>query len=550
VSNYRPEPACAPASDARFGVDPYADHIGARFLEFFADTSPWPRRLWDAGSTLTLRELYDASQWVDRSVLSAGALKWLAGDTERLLGRDPAVGPSTVRQHLQKALRSEIRPGTRHHRQLGELTDLVEFGYVERWSKALDGPRSPAPERLARAIAAHLLDRGYAMGFLHRWVLELMRRQASLGELLSDAAKWSKAQGKAYEVLVPFAAVPRSSEQASHLDTWRSSRDVASWLAAHGGAPEGVRQNGGFAFQVRALDPYAAATSATLIVERMVARSAYARSSGRRLEPLGRVWVGDSGVSVPLRPPHRGAFLLALEAEHRLYDVQGTTALDEALELASPLNFGAPGPAVSGSWAAIESLLVSPRDAQDAKEGRGAIAADRLAALVAASWPRAELTTLSHRHHPERADRLAYELAGVEVNKVRARIVHQALERGDSLVLKNPSDTAAASRMIGVINEPRETLGVVRGHVTAAIRRLYRQRNIMVHGGATESLARDVTLRTAAPLAAAGLDRIVHANLADGEAPLDVAERAIVRLGMVGRDGGPHIVDLLAPQRS
>lgn len=128
VSNFRPEPACAPASDARFGVDPYADHIGARLLEFFADTSPWPRRLWDAGSTLTLRELYDASQWVDRNVLSAGALKWLAGDAERLLGRDPAVGPPTVRQHLQKVLRSEIRPGNRHHRQLGELTDLVEFG--------------------------------------------------------------------------------------------------------------------------------------------------------------------------------------------------------------------------------------------------------------------------------------------------------------------------------------------------------------------------------------------------------------------------------------
>lgn len=375
-----------------------------------------------------------------------------------------------------------------------------------------------------------------------------MRRSASLGELLSDAVRWSDEKGKAYEVLVPFAAVPRSAEQARHLDTWRSPQEVASWLAVHGGAPEGVRQNGGFVFPVQALDPYAAAVSATLIVERMVARSAYARSSGRRLEPLGRVWVGDSSVSVPLRPPHRGAFLLALEAEHRLYDVQGTTALDEALELASPLNFGAPGPAVSGSWAAIESLLVSPRDAQDAKEGRGAVAADRLAALVAASWPRAELTVLSHRHQPASADRLARELKGVEVNKTRARLVHQALERGDSLVLKKPSDTAAASRMMGVISEPQETLGVVRGHVSAAIRRLYRQRNIMVHGGATESLARDVTLRTAAPLAAAGLDRIVHANLADGEAPLAIAERAIVRLGMVGRDGGPHIVDLLAPQ--
>jgi hypothetical protein len=50
--------------------------------------------------------------------------------------------------------------------------------------------------------------------------------------------------------------------------------------------------------------------------------------------------------------------------------------LDNALELAAPLNRGARGPAVAGGWAALESLLYHAGDPADRKDGR----ARRLAA--------------------------------------------------------------------------------------------------------------------------------------------------------------------------
>ena len=545
MSNHRPTPACSPASSAPFGADGYADHVGARLLEFFADTTPWARRLWDAGSVLTLRELYEAAEWVDRQVLSTKALVWLAQDVERLVGRDRGIGERELRQQLQGVLRSGLVRDSRHHRRLLQLTDMVEDGYLERWKSELDSAKCPAPERLSRAVAAHLLDRGYAMGYLHRWARALVRAGATLGDLFDSAQGLSNSASQNFEILVPFVSVPKSNELAAGLPSWLDGRQAAEWLVVHGGAPQGVRQSGAFVFSLGAMDPYAAAAAAALIVDRMLARSSYARSLGGDLEPVGRVWVGDHDLSVLLRPPQRGAHVLSLVAERRLYAVQERTALDDALELAAPLNHGSPGPAITGGWAAIEALLVAPRDAEDAKDGRGAVAADRMAALVAASWPRSELTALSYRHVPEESDRLSIELETAESNRVRSRLVADAIASARPLALKSPGDIAAASRMAALAAEPRTTLRDVRGHVATTLRRLYRQRNIVVHGGATGALARDVTLRTAAPLVGAGLDRLVHAQLADRVRPLELAERANIGLALVGGPDGPHVVDVL-----
>jgi hypothetical protein len=77
------------------------------------------------------------------------------------------------------------------------------------------------------------------------------------------------------------------------------------------------------------------------------------------------------------------------------------------------------------------------------------------------------------------------------------------------------------------------------------LRRFYRQRNIVVHGGTTGSVAIEATLRTAPPLVGAGLDRLVHAKLQYGINPLELAARAANSLELVGDDLGPEIVSLL-----
>src|SRR5690606_20353807 len=125
-----------------------------------------------------------------------------------------------------------------------QLADMIEEGYLDRWRSELDTAKCPAPERLSRAVSAHLLDRGYAMGYLHRWARGLVRGGASLGDLFDAAQGLASATAQTFEVLVPFVSVPRSDELAAGLPSWRDARAAAAWLVAHGGAPQGVRQSG------------------------------------------------------------------------------------------------------------------------------------------------------------------------------------------------------------------------------------------------------------------------------------------------------------------
>jgi hypothetical protein len=142
---------------------------------------------------------------------------------------------------------------------------------------------------------------------------------------------------------------------------------------------------------------------------------------------------------------------------------------------------------VSGAWAAIESLLHHPGDKADPDTGR-AVAADRLAALVTCSWPRAELTALSYRHRPAQPDDLSKALERARTNSERCALVAKALASGTALALTNPSDVAACQRMSRLLANPRKELGDVRVVFAAGLRRLYRQRNIVAHGGTTAAV--------------------------------------------------------------
>ena len=79
-----------------------------------------------------------------------------------------------------------------------------------------------------------------------------------------------------------------------------------------------------------------------------------------------------------------------------------------------------------------------------------------------------------------------------------------------------------------------------------AFRRFYRQRNLFVHWGKTDAVAWNATLRTAAPFAGAGMDRIAHGWLVDGMTPTELAARARLGIDVVGTTGAKSPIDLLA----
>lgn len=142
-------------------------------------------------------------------------------------------------------------------------------------------------------------------------------------------------------------------------------------------------------------------------------------------------------------------------------------------------------------------------------------------------------------------DTLSEKLSKTNKHGDRCRAVAAALADGLTLATDGSSDTAAAKRMAAVLANPYQQLADVRAVFESVLRRLYRQRKIVVHGGTTGSVAMEATLRTAAPLVGAGLDRLAHAKLVTDVGPLELAARAANSLELVGDDIGPSVVTML-----
>jgi hypothetical protein len=110
--------AASPLSAAPLATDTYARHVVARLLDFFADTSPWPRRLWEVSSVLALREAAEAGDWIRLRVLTPGAVSWYLRALERQLGPDRGLGDTQLRKELTTLLHSELAPDSRDRRRI------------------------------------------------------------------------------------------------------------------------------------------------------------------------------------------------------------------------------------------------------------------------------------------------------------------------------------------------------------------------------------------------------------------------------------------------
>jgi hypothetical protein len=96
-----------------------------------------------------------------------------------------------------------------------------------------------------------------------------------------------------------------------------------------------------------------------------------------------------------------------------------------------------------------------------------------------------------------------------------------------------------------VLREPQKRLHDISTHLSTVFRGFYRNRNIVLHGGKTDAVGLRSSLRNAAPLVGAGMDRIAHAWFVEGLQPVEIAARANVRIATVGAPDAPGIVDLL-----
>ena len=152
---------------------------------------------------------------------------------------------------------------------------------------------------------------------------------------------------------------------------------------------------------------------------------------------------------------------------------------------------------------------------------------------------------LGHQHQTRGQDALAASLRAAPTNLSRAQLMAEALTREDSLSLGGPSDAAAVDRMRELLARPHEVIRDVEDHAVSTLRRLYRQRNLVMHGGLVNAVALQATLRTAAPIVGAGVDRVAHAHMVQKIHPLDLAVRARLQIDLLSSNSSTGPLTLL-----
>jgi hypothetical protein len=349
-------------------ADQYDRHVIARMIDFFTvDGMPWARRLWDVSSLLALEELWEAGAWQAQRVLSPAACDWQRNELRKVIGPDVGLGEKELRREITTLLSAPLPDPSPARRRLREVINHARSGYVERWAAAASRPEQgrPKSERLARTVAAHLLDIGYSPTHLATWVAELDLKRVTAVEVIESAASLDQTPVRDFDVLVVLLAAPHR-DLAEVLDRWLPKGEVTSWLRQRGHSTSGLRPGGGFLYKVRARDPHAAADEARQLIDRMIARASFLRRRRDGIRPAEFIWVDGHPDPIPIESPARGADIFTLVNEGHLYHVHSQRSrIDDALELAAPVNRGALGPALAGAWAAIESLLSHPDDPQE-----------------------------------------------------------------------------------------------------------------------------------------------------------------------------------------
>lgn len=529
---------------------PFRGLLLARLRNFFHHRTPWQRSLWSIGSITGLLEVVEYATVGKEANLPNDGLRYVATAMREQVRRDHGVGPESIRADIENRLAGIESLTGRAYPPLEQLTALrhlaarCQTGYLDRWAAELEGVEEselPGVELVARSVATHLLDAGFSADHLDAWVREVgsATPPGTAGDLLRGAASLLRVGPRKWDVIIPLGALP--GRLLGSGTCWLSGKHTADWLLGEKVDIAGLRVAGSYRWEVEARDPWAAVETAAELSNRAGARVRVAYRSEGGINYLGWARVGGVAKQFPLSQTRRKVEvprLLVGDALSTVGPYGRAHQLDDAIELAAAMHEPAPAAALTGGWASIEALLLRPG------EPGGHIAADRMAAIVTASLPRAELQTLGFGIRQGGTNELASSLVGKSGYHV-ARTIEASLRGDEDLALARPSDRAAADRLRRLITAPAGLSGI-QAYIAGSLRRLYNQRNLVMHGGSFQSCALRTALRTTPPLVGAGLDRIANGYYGEPSlGPFDLAARAEIELQLFSRPGGRWLVDLL-----
>ena len=527
-------------------VNNYEQLICARLLDYFSSKTHWNRALWGAGTVLALQEVLEASEAQSQGHLTDKTIKGAVVTALRLLQDDPGMGTPQERKTLAGLLHFDSEPRNDlpfqglEYEAIKEMVERSIPAYLERWSRAI-AEDQPAQEWASRAIASHLLDLGFHSDYLHRWWTWRTKNprdvETPLSDVVAEMATMANKAETEFSVLIPFPTPLQPPTGLLPPESWIDATQVSKWFKENSSTtPGGMRQHGGLLLAILARDPESAVQFAAERAEMFAARVLL--SLRKSIQPLPVAWVKGKTQVFSLERRLRGIKIGAMHRENRIWlESEPDPFIDPAIELLAPLQSGTATAAIAGGWAAIESLLSEPH-------AKRADPAERLATIVACSFPRAELTDLAYAVIEIGGD-LADSLKELGSNREKAELTAKAILNGSLPMLPSWSDRAAVERVRDLLADPHKAMFAIRDYINDTFARLYRQRNLILHAGKTQAVALRSTLRTASPLVGAGLDRIAHGRFAGNLRPIQLAGRARTAIENLSADEPLRCVDLL-----
>lgn len=299
---------------------PDAEAVLTRVIDYSTLYEAWPRRLWDLGAVLSLRELHESCAWVAEGALHQPAVDWQKTRLLPLLGPDRALGDGVLRRELTNMLKGPLQAPSVTVRRLADLIETVDAGYLARHATALEAGAAMSVERLARTLTSHLLDSGFSMPAVRRWAQGHLGNDLSASELLRNAQIYLDGGLQRYEVLLPCLKIPQRQTLAEAVASYRPRRQALAWLKEHGHPLPAFDVDGAFCFTVEAHDPYTAADQARELAERLMARDAFGAQS-KHLELADVLYAEHVAQALPLRRDSRFGRVPSLLQEAQMYTV-------------------------------------------------------------------------------------------------------------------------------------------------------------------------------------------------------------------------------------
>ncbi|TPW78091.1 hypothetical protein [Schumannella soli] len=486
-----------------------------------------------------VREAVEAT-W-SGALTSDEAMKDVIAGAKRQASRDRGLGDQKARELLVALLDQLLPVGKERSKssaalqqildRISTLIDRSRAGYFQRWIELVgaEGVAATEVEVIARLLVAHLTDEGLHRSHLHGWLSNLPE-DAPLGEVLQEGRQMLLEPPRQFTFLVSVVSAHKDV-RASMKELWREADDYLRAFEQSANPKKIATPRlgaGAIEWSCTARDPHGAMVELLAWQQRVVVRTQLG------LGVAGNVTFGPHVIDVvssKVRTPREDLRPLRIPTiqRNRLFSggLKFSDQLDGAIELLASHTGAAKGASVASVWAAAEGLLGRPG-------GKGTDVADRLADIVACSFPRAEVTALARSWAGRGGDDLAARLTTASSDEQARMMADQLIRSGDPGFIKE-ADQAAVARYVQLSKSPAEVLARVRSYYSAAFRRLYYQRNFVMHAARFDSVSLSASARTAPALVAAALDRIINAQQGEvSMSPLQLAARAENELSLVG----------------